>query len=154
MRIMRPSARHAALCRALVSLTNLIVSSFMIGGITRFCLKIARSQSYGFDDLFCGRATFFLILIAEFLLAIGASLLIVDRGLDPLAAMKERWRMTDRAEGEALLLRAPGAPPVVRGAARVRRRLAGGRSHGVRRARVHLPEARRPADAEDRVIVD
>jgi uncharacterized membrane protein len=93
----------------------------MIGGITRFCLKIARSQSYGFDDLFCGRATFFLILIAELLLAIGASigfallivpgviftlgmsltiLLIVDRGLDPLAAMKERWRMTTGQKGK------------------------------------------------------
>jgi uncharacterized membrane protein len=114
------SGTTAAFFRGLGSLTNWIVSSFMIGGITRFCLKIARDQSYGFDELFCGRATFFPILIAELLLAIGASIgfallivpgviftlgmsltiaLIVDRGLDPLAAMKESWRMTTGQKG-------------------------------------------------------
>lgn len=97
------------------SLGNWLVSAFMAGGLTRFCLKICRGERYGFDDLWSGGRTVGPILLAEILtaiavgvglvflivpgivLALGLSLavpLIVDRSFDPLAALKESWRLT------------------------------------------------------------
>lgn len=95
---------------------NLVVSSFVIAGIMTFSLKVAKGMPYTFSDLFSGAPFFVSILAANFISMVGISIglaflivpgvilmiglsmtipLIVDRGLGPIDALTESWRLTD-----------------------------------------------------------
>jgi uncharacterized membrane protein len=92
-----------------------VVWAFIGSGITVFCLNVARGRPYVFGDLFTGAPYFVSALIAHIvvtiaivfglvflivpgvILALGLSMtlpLIVDRGLGPMQAITESWRIT------------------------------------------------------------
>ena len=95
---------------------DIVVTSFVTAGIMSFALKVAKGMPYAFADLFSGAPFFVSVLVANFImtLAIGIGLaflivpgvflmiglsmtlpLIVDRGLGPIDALTESWRLTD-----------------------------------------------------------
>lgn len=106
--------------RAIFQFIGFFVSSYMLGGIYDFVLKVARGQPYSFGDIFGGGRYFLSILGAQLLtglaivigyiflivpgviLALGLAFtipLIVDKNLGTIDAMKESWRITDGHKG-------------------------------------------------------
>lgn len=98
------------------ALLNFLVSSLFVGGYTRFLLKIARGEPYAIGDIFGGMGMFGKVLMTRFLVGgavliglllcwipgmiVGLGLsqtmyLVVDKGMEPIDAMKESWRLTD-----------------------------------------------------------
>jgi uncharacterized membrane protein len=92
-----------------------VVWAFIGSGITIFCLNVARGRPYVFGDIFTGAPYFVSALIAQIavtiavlvglvllivpgvILSLGLSMtmpLIVDRGLGPMEAISESWRIT------------------------------------------------------------
>jgi uncharacterized membrane protein len=103
---------------------DLVVSSFIMAGIMSFALKVAKGVPYTFADLFSGAPFFVPVLVANFIsglvigigfvflivpgviLMIGLSMtlpLIVDRGLGPIDALTESWRLTDGNRGNIFI---------------------------------------------------
>jgi uncharacterized membrane protein len=103
---------------------NLVVSSFIVAGIMSFALKVAKGVPYTFADLFGGAPIFVSVLVANLIsglaisiglvflivpgviLMIGLSMtlpLIVDRGLGPIDALTESWRLTDGNRGNIFI---------------------------------------------------
>jgi len=95
---------------------DLVVTSFVMAGIMSFALKVAKGLPYTFADLFSGAPFFVSVLVANLIsglaisiglvflivpgviLMIGLSMtlpLIVDRGIGPIDALTESWRLTD-----------------------------------------------------------
>ncbi len=97
------------------SLVNLLVGSYIGGGIVSFSLKVARGQPVQFGDVFAGGQYFGRIFVAALLAAIGVVLgsvlclvpgiilalgisqyqfLVVDQGLGGVDALKKSWEVT------------------------------------------------------------
>lgn len=93
---------------------NFLVSSLFVAGYTRYALNIARGRPYSFGDIFGGDRLYGKILVVRFLYsavvgvgvmlclipgliaALGfsqATFLVVDKGMEPIDAMKESWRL-------------------------------------------------------------
>ena len=98
------------------SIVDVVVSSFIMAGIMNFALKVARGAPYAFGDLFGGAPYFVPFLVANFvstlvvgigmiflivpgvILLLGLSMtlpLVIDRGLGPIDALTESWKLTD-----------------------------------------------------------
>jgi uncharacterized membrane protein len=98
------------------SIVDVVVSSFVMAGIMNFSLKVARGAPYAFGDLFGGAPFFVSVLVANFIsglavaigmvflivpgviLMLGLSMtlpLVIDRGLGPIEALQESWKLTD-----------------------------------------------------------
>lgn len=107
-----------------LSLVNFVVSSFMMGGMTLFALKVARGQPYEFGDIFKGGPYFGAVLVANLLMGLGIGLglillivpgiflalawsltvpIAVDRNIGPIEAMKESWQLTNGHKGNIFL---------------------------------------------------
>jgi uncharacterized membrane protein len=101
------------------------LEAFFMAGMTFFALKVARGEPYETSDLFSGGRHFLSMLAAlalfGLLVSIGIGCLvvpgvilslgwyffvpaIVDKGLGPIEALKESWRITDGKKGDVLLL--------------------------------------------------
>jgi uncharacterized membrane protein len=97
-------------------IVNFVVSSFIIAGIASFSLKVARGAPYTFADLFSGAPYFVPVLIANLIVLVGVSIglsllvvpgvilalglsmavpIIIERGLGPIEALTESWKLTD-----------------------------------------------------------
>jgi uncharacterized membrane protein len=105
---------------SLGSVITFLLSSFMAGGVNRFLLKVHRGQPYEFGDIFKGGDLFGGMLVANLLIALGVGfgmmlcivpgvilalglaftqLLIADRKLPAIDALKESWRLTTGQKG-------------------------------------------------------
>jgi uncharacterized membrane protein len=103
---------------------NFLVASLFAGGYVRFMLNIARGNAYSISDIFSETKLFGRMLVARFLvglvvgvgmmlcfvpgivLALGLSqtnYLVVDKGMEPIEAMKESWRLTEGQRVNLLL---------------------------------------------------
>lgn len=99
-----------------LNLLNVIVSTFMTGGMTLFAIKVARGDPYEFGDIFKGGPFFLSILGANILMGLGILFgmvllivpgvilglgwamtipLIVDRQTGVLDGMKESWGLME-----------------------------------------------------------
>jgi uncharacterized membrane protein len=106
----------ALVLRGISFIVNLCVSSFFMGGIAKFSLKVARGEPYAFGDVFAGGQYFLSILVVYLLtyLAVGIGLVflivpgiivaigfsmaiptIVDRSPGPIDALSESWKLTE-----------------------------------------------------------
>jgi uncharacterized membrane protein len=98
------------------SIVDVLVSSFIVAGIMSFSLKVARGTPYTFGDLFGGAPFFVSVLVANLITSIAIAIgmvffivpgvilaaglcmtlpLIIDRGLGPIDALTESWKLTD-----------------------------------------------------------
>ncbi|MBW2522825.1 MAG: hypothetical protein JRI23_01555 [Deltaproteobacteria bacterium] len=119
-----PESIAAQLISGGMSIINFLVASFMLGGMTLMCLKIARGEPYEFGDIFKGGPYFGGILAANFLIGLGVVFglifliipgiylalawsltvpVMVDREIGPIEAMKESWRLTVGQKGNIFL---------------------------------------------------
>lgn len=105
---------------ALVRLASMaigyVAQGFMLGGMTHFCLKVARGESYAFADIFGGARWFLpavgtsilmtfgimfgfvLLIVPGIFLGLAWSLAlpaVVDRNLGPVEALSESFRLTE-----------------------------------------------------------
>jgi uncharacterized membrane protein len=106
-------------------LLSIPLEAFFMAGMTLFALHVARGEPYSMGDLFaCGRhfvSMVVALIVCGFLVAIGLAFLvvpgvilmlgwyfvipvIVDKGLGPVEALTESWRMTSGKKGDVLLL--------------------------------------------------
>jgi uncharacterized membrane protein len=97
------------------SVINLVVGSYIGGGIASFALKVVRGQPVQFGDVFAGGPYFGRMFVAALLAGIGVLLgmalcvvpgvilalgisqyqyLVVDQGLSGVDALKKSWEMT------------------------------------------------------------
>jgi uncharacterized membrane protein len=97
------------------ALLGILISSYIMGGVVSFTLKVARGQPVVFGDVFSGgkyfsrmlvgyiglgivcMIGFVLCIVPGVILAIGLSLwsnIIVDEGLPGIDALKKSWEMT------------------------------------------------------------
>lgn len=102
------------------SLIGLVVSSYFMGGVAEFALKVARGQTPAFNDVFAGGKYFGPMFVANLLsqfgigagfafciapgliLAAGLSMyqsLIVDQKLSGVDALKRSWEITTGHKG-------------------------------------------------------
>lgn len=103
-----------------LSFLNMLVSTFMTGGMTLFTIKVARGDDYQFGDIFQGGPFFWSILGANILMGLGVMLgflllivpgiilalglgltipLIVDREQGVIDSLKESWELTTGHKG-------------------------------------------------------
>ena len=106
------------------SIIDWVIGSFMAGGMITFMLKVARGEPYDFGDIFRGGSFFVNILVAKLLVGIAVvfglallivpgvilalglgmtNMLIVDRNMGAVDAMKESWRITTGHKGSLLV---------------------------------------------------
>ncbi len=99
-----------------LNLLNILVSSFMAGGMMSLSLKVARGERYDFGEIFRGAPFFLSILGANILIGLGVLFglfllivpgvilglgwmmtvpVIVDRRLGTFDAMKESWHLME-----------------------------------------------------------
>jgi uncharacterized membrane protein len=92
------------------------VVAYFSAGIVKFTLKVVRGEPYAFGDVFSGGPHLLPVLVAVFIAHLAAGLgfvllvvpgviislglsmavpLIVDRGLGPIDALGESWKLTD-----------------------------------------------------------
>lgn len=104
---------------------SLPLEAYFMAGMTIFSLHVARGQPYSMGDLFAGGRHFISMLaglvVFGLLVLIGLGCLIVpgvilmlgwyffvpiivDKGLGPIEALKESWRITDGKKSDVLLL--------------------------------------------------
>jgi len=97
-------------------IVGVLITAFLTGGMLSFLLKVVRGEEYALGDVFSGGRFFVPMLIVSIvtgfasgvgmmlcvvpgiIVALGlqfSSLLVVDRGLDPIEAVKESWRITE-----------------------------------------------------------
>ncbi len=119
-----PESVALQLVGGVLSVVNFLIASFMMGGMTLFCLKVARGEPYDFGDIFKGGPYFGGILVANLLMGLGIVFgliflivpgiflalawsltvpVLVDRQLGPIEAMKESWRLTAGQKGNIFL---------------------------------------------------
>ncbi len=110
--------------KIVAQIVNLVVASFFAGGYVKFVLNIARGNAYSIGDIFSETKLFGKMLVGRFLvqlavligtmlcvipgIIVGLGLsqtnyLIVDKGMEPIDAMKESWRLTDGQKVNFLL---------------------------------------------------
>jgi uncharacterized membrane protein len=106
-------------------LLSLPLEAFFMAGMTIFAIHVARGETYSMSDLFSGGRHFVSMLVSlvlfGLLVAVGMGCLvlpgvilllgwyffipaIVDKGLGPIEALKESWRITTGKKGDILLL--------------------------------------------------
>ncbi len=110
---------------SLGSILSFLLSSFMAGGVSRFLLKVHRGQPYEFAEIFRGGDLFGTMLVANLLMGIGigfgmilcvvpgvilalglcfTQLLVADKKLSAVDALKESWRLTTGQKGNLFVL--------------------------------------------------
>lgn len=107
-----------------LSLAGAFVQIYFSMTALRYCLKVARGEPTGINELFaggpylnvflCGLLSglliiigFLLLIVPGIILALGlgqATALVVDRGLGPIEAMRESWRITMGRKWDLLAL--------------------------------------------------
>jgi uncharacterized membrane protein len=106
-------------------LFSLPLEAYFMAGMTIFSLHVARGEAYSMGDLFAGGRHFVSVLVGlvvfGLLVAIGMACLIVpgvilmlgwyffvpviiDKGLGPIEALTESWRITSGKKADILLL--------------------------------------------------